>query len=67
MSAIATSWKAPLAVIAMGLALLLASMRVGASRSEGAAAQETQATTPAPGQRNGEPPSNEIADFPQLD
>jgi len=68
MSAIATNWKT-LALIAVGLLLAFALLRVAVGRpSEAIAASQTQApaATPAPAQ-NGEPISNEIRDFPQLD
>jgi len=55
-------------VIAVGLALFLASQRFAAARPSAAvAAPQTQAGALAPAAPQGEPISNEIRDFPQLD
>jgi len=66
MSAVATNWKTLLALFVLGLALLFASSLVAVSRSSApAAAPQTMA--PASAAPQGEPISNEIRDFPQLD
>jgi hypothetical protein len=68
MSAIAKNWKV-LALIAAGILLTIASLKVavGGSRDAVAASQmQAPAAAPAPAQ-HGEPISNEIRDFPQLD
>ena len=68
MSAIAKNWKV-LALIAAGLLLMFATLKVALKGSRDAvAASQTQApaAAPAPAQ-HGEPISNEIRDFPQLD
>jgi hypothetical protein len=68
MSAIAKNWKV-LAAIATGLLLMFATLKVAVGGSRNAiAASRTQApaVSPAPAQ-HGEPISNEVRDFPQLD
>ncbi len=66
MSAMAKNWKV-LAVIAAGVLLMLATLKVAVRASRDAvAASQTPAAAPAPAQ-HGEPISNEIRDFPQLD
>jgi len=68
MSAIAKNWKV-LGLIAAGLLLMFATLKVAVGGSRDAiAASQTQApaAAPAPAQ-HGEPISNEIRDFPQLD
>jgi hypothetical protein len=69
MSAIAKNWKT-LALIAAGLLLAVAWLRVvvgPTSEAVAAPASQTQAAAPAPAVPQGEPISNEIRDFPQLD
>ena len=64
MSAMARNWKVLLAVIAVGLALSLASQRFAVARSSAAvAAPQTQAGDVIPAPQRGEPISNEIRDF----
>ncbi len=68
MSAMAKNWKV-MALIAAGVLLMLATLKVAVRGSRDAvAASQTQApaAAPAPAQ-HGEPISNEIRDFPQLD
>jgi hypothetical protein len=65
MSAIAR--KTPLIVIVLGVGMLFASLRFTVGRTSAAsAAPQPQIVAPAPAQ-SGEPISNEIQDFPQLD
>ena len=68
MSAMAKNWKV-LAVIAAGVLLMLATLKVAVRASRDAvAASQTQAPAAAPAPvQHGEPISNEIRDFPQLD
>jgi hypothetical protein len=68
MSPMAQNWKVVLAVIAVAVALLFASQRFAVARSSAAVAapqRQSGAVTSAP--QHGEPISNEIRDFPQLD
>ena len=58
--------KASVIVIGLGVTLLFASMRFAVERSVGTAAPQAQVVAPS-GEKNGEPVSNEIRDFPQLD
>ena len=68
MSPMSRNWKELVAVIAVGLALFLASQRFAVARSSAAvAAPQTQAGAVIPAPQHGEPISNEIRDFPQLD
>ncbi len=64
MSAIAK--KTPLIVIAIGAGLLFASLRFAVGRSA-TAAPPAQVLAPAPAEKNGEPISNEVGEFQQLD
>ncbi len=68
MSAMATNWKT-LALIAAGLLLVLALLKVvGGQPAEAIAASQSQPPAAIPASpAHGEPTSNEIRDFPQLD
>jgi hypothetical protein len=60
--------KTPLVVIAIGVGLLFASLRFAVGRSATAAPQaQMVAPAPAPAEKNGEPISNEVGVFQQLD
>lgn len=63
MNATASSWKTPIALVITGLALFLATLKIDPRRSSPA---EPQAVT-APSRPDGEPISNEVGDFQQLD
>ena len=58
--------KASVIVIGLGVTLLFASLRFSVGRSSVTAAPQAQVVAPSGG-KSGEPVSNEIKDFPQLD
>jgi hypothetical protein len=65
MNPIARSWKTPFALIVTIFALWAASVQLG---SRSAAARMQAEMPPASADvPQGDPPSNQIADFPQLD
>jgi len=65
MNRIARSWKTPFALIVTMFALWAASLQLGSRAAAGGPPAEMP---PASGEvPQVEPPSNEIADFPQLD
>ena len=65
MSRYASTWGTPVAVIVASFVLWIATARVTVRSA--AVSPGTEVTAPEPTFREGEPPSNEIADFLQLD
>jgi hypothetical protein len=65
MDRLATSWKTLLTLIVAMFVVWIASAEIAVR--PGAAQPSADTPSPATGTSNGEPPSNEIRDFPQLD